>query len=194
MLVATPRGGLSGILAVIWTTASIHAALVLEEPDLQTSSYYLLKPDTFKTQLGDDFSWACENIPLFESSNFLEWLTVAQEKPLSRPDIVVPAKEQDTSDGRGLILGTLFESSISRSTMKATTSATTSPSREPVVTSAFDLTYLPSAIRGKALESDQVVTSASEAQSDALSNQGLASTLTYLAVLDPQQVSINVFA
>eukprot|EP01047_Picozoa_sp_COSAG01_P016949 COSAG01_NODE_884_length_12927_cov_8.148191_5_plen_324_part_00 len=32
-------------------------------------SYYLLRPETFASQLGSDLSWASENIPLFESSN-----------------------------------------------------------------------------------------------------------------------------
>jgi hypothetical protein len=31
--------------------------------------YYLLRPETFASQLGSDLSWASENIPLFESSN-----------------------------------------------------------------------------------------------------------------------------
>jgi hypothetical protein len=63
----------AGLAAAAWLLVGSRAAFVPLEgnrPDAgATGPYYLLKPETFATPLGDDLAWASENIPLFESAN-----------------------------------------------------------------------------------------------------------------------------
>ena len=50
----------------------VPAAEIQQEHSMVTrraAPYFLLEPVSFRKQLGSDFGWATENIPLFESAN-----------------------------------------------------------------------------------------------------------------------------